>query len=176
LESILNQIPQFEQIRQTIQQRPDLLGPIVEKISETSPELYQLIQQFPDEFMRIMNDKKPLNQNNSFNQNISGNNQNLEEMRKNAPPGTVLITKEEKEAIDRLVELGIDKMTAVQAYFAFEKNENLAADFLLEQGYDNNQFSKNNSNVSNNNQNKNEQVKKEEVVKKEETKTEVKKK
>jgi len=60
LETILNQIPQFEQIRQTIQQRPELLGPIVEKIAETSPELYQLIQQFPEEFMRIMNDKKPL--------------------------------------------------------------------------------------------------------------------
>jgi len=111
LETILNQIPQFEQIRQTIQQRPELLGPIVEKIAETSPELYQLIQQFPEEFMRIMNDKKPLK-----NQNINEN-----EMNKNTPPGTVLISKEEKEAIDRLVEMGFDKMTAAQAYFAFEK-------------------------------------------------------
>jgi len=160
LESILNQIPQFEQIRQTIQQRPDLLGPIVEKIAETSPELYQLIQQFPDEFMRIMNDKKPLNQNNNNNNNT--NNQNFDEMKKNAPPGTVLITKEEKEAIDRLVDLGFDKMTAAQAYFAFDKNENEAALFLLDQGTDN-QFSNlntsnsnsNNSNTNNNNNNNN---------------------
>jgi hypothetical protein len=99
LESILNQIPQFEQIRQTIQQRPELLGPIVEKIAETSPELYQLIQQFPDEFMRIMNDKKPLSNNNN---NNSNNNQNIDEMRRNAPPGTVFISKDEKEAIDRV--------------------------------------------------------------------------
>jgi len=95
LESILNQIPQFEQIRQTIQQRPELLGPIVEKIAETSPELYQLIQQFPEEFMRIMNDKKPLSNSNNTESN---NNQNTDDMRRNAPPGTVFISKEEKRS------------------------------------------------------------------------------
>jgi len=39
-------------IRQTIQQKPDLLAPIMEKIAETSPELYQLIQQYPEEFFK----------------------------------------------------------------------------------------------------------------------------
>jgi len=114
LETILNQIPQFSQIRQTIQQRPELLAPIMEKIAESSPELYQIIQQYPQEFLRIMNNKTTTTNNNQNNEGtFSGN--------ETTPPNTVLITKEEKEAIDRLVELGFDKMTAAQAYFAFEK-------------------------------------------------------
>jgi len=81
LEAILNQIPNFNQIRQTIQQKPELLTPIMEKIAETSPELYQLIQQYPDEFLRIINDKKHL-----FNKIIKmkqiNNNNNLNKIEK----------------------------------------------------------------------------------------------
>jgi UV excision repair protein RAD23 len=94
LEAILQQIPNFNQIRQTIQQKPELLAPIMEKIAESSPELYQLIQQFPNEFLRIMNDKTPTNQDSSNEESFQNQNQNQQQQ--------LVITKTEKEAIDRV--------------------------------------------------------------------------
>ena len=38
------------------------------------------------------------------------------------------------EAIDRLVSLGFPKTRAAEAYFACDKNEEMAANFLFESG------------------------------------------
>ena len=50
------------------------------------------------------------------------------------PPGqTIRLTKEESDAVKRLQELGFSQEDAVQAYFACDKNEEMAANFLFEQ-------------------------------------------
>lgn len=49
------------------------------------------------------------------------------------PPGAIQVTQEEADAIDRLVGLGFPRHRAIQAYFACDKNEELAANFLFEQ-------------------------------------------
>jgi UV excision repair protein RAD23 len=52
------------------------------------------------------------------------------------PPGTISVSHEEMEAINRLVGLGLPKHKAAEAYFACDKNEELAANYLFETGFE----------------------------------------
>lgn len=48
-------------------------------------------------------------------------------------PGEQLeVTEEEKAAIERLASMGFDRNLAIQAFFACDKNETLAANYLIE--------------------------------------------
>lgn len=110
----LRQDPQFLQLRALIQQNPQLLEPIIEQLGQSSPELFQLIQNHQEEFAQLMNETPH-----------SGD---------TTPQGmhTIQLTEEEAAAVDRLVALGFDKGRVVEAYLACDKNEELAANFLLE--------------------------------------------
>ena len=50
------------------------------------------------------------------------------------PPGSISVTPAEMESINNLVALGFSKERAAEAFFACEKNEEMAANFLFEAG------------------------------------------
>lgn len=50
------------------------------------------------------------------------------------PPGSIQVAPGEMEAINRLASLGFPKARAAEAYFACDKNEEFAANFLFEAG------------------------------------------
>ena len=52
------------------------------------------------------------------------------------PPGTIRVTQEEMDAITRLTSLGFPKHKAAEAYFACDKNEELAANYLFDAGFE----------------------------------------
>ena len=50
------------------------------------------------------------------------------------PPGSIAVSPEDMAAINRLAELGFPKSRAAEAFFACDKNEEFAANFLFEAG------------------------------------------
>ncbi|KAI0390796.1 UV excision repair protein Rad23 [Xylariaceae sp. FL0594] len=110
--------PQFQQLRQVVQQQPQMLEPILQQLGAGNPQLAQLISQNPEQFLQLLGedaeDDAPL------------------------PPGAqaISVTAEERDAIERLCRLGFDRDAAIQAYFACDKNEELAANFLFDQPED----------------------------------------
>ncbi|KAI1463335.1 UV excision repair protein Rad23 [Daldinia caldariorum] len=109
---------QFQQLRQVVQQQPQMLEPILQQLGAGNPQLAQLISSNPEQFLNLLaeasDDDAPL------------------------PPGaqTISVTEEERDAIERLCRLGFNRDAAIQAYFACDKNEELAANFLFDQPED----------------------------------------
>eukprot|EP01112_Ceratiomyxa_fruticulosa_P010290 TRINITY_DN2711_c0_g1_i6.p1 TRINITY_DN2711_c0_g1~~TRINITY_DN2711_c0_g1_i6.p1 ORF type:complete len:445 (-),score=147.08 TRINITY_DN2711_c0_g1_i6:199-1344(-) len=115
----LRQHPQFNQLRQMVQQNPQLLQPVLQQLAASNPQILQLITQHQADFIRLLNE--PVGQ---APQAGGGGGA--------PPPGYIQVTPEEREAIERLTSLGFNRATAIEAYFACDKDETLAANYLLE--------------------------------------------
>lgn len=107
--------PQFQQLRQVVQQQPQMLEPILQQVGAGNPQLAEMIASNSEQFLQLLaedaDDETPL------------------------PPGAqaISVTEEEREAIERLCRLGFERDLVIQAYFACDKNEELAANFLFDQ-------------------------------------------
>ncbi|XP_019936025.1 RAD23 homolog A, nucleotide excision repair protein b [Paralichthys olivaceus] len=124
LEFLRNQ-PQFQQMRQIIQQNPALLPALLQQLGRDNPQLLQQITQHQERFVQMLNEPR-------------GGDTGDEGAEAQGLPQTnyIQVTAQEKEAIERLKALGFSEGLVIQAYFACEKNENLAANFLLQQTWD----------------------------------------
>uniref|UniRef100_A0AAQ4QGV8 UV excision repair protein RAD23 n=1 Tax=Gasterosteus aculeatus aculeatus TaxID=481459 RepID=A0AAQ4QGV8_GASAC len=121
--SFLRNQPQFHVMRQLIQQNAALLPALLQEIGRENPELLQEISSHQEQFIQMLNEPNP------------------EAVPAGDTPGGshmsyIQVTPQEKEAIERLKALGFPEGLVIQAYFACEKNENLAANFLLQQNFD----------------------------------------
>ncbi|KAM9137875.1 UV excision repair protein RAD23 homolog B isoform 2-T2 [Pangshura tecta] len=130
LEFLRNQ-PQFQQMRQIIQQNPNLLPALLQQIGRENPQLLQQISQHQEHFIQMLNE--PVQE--SGGQGGGGGSGGVAEAG-SGQMNYIQVTPQEKEAIERLKALGFPEGLVIQAYFACEKNENLAANFLLQQNFD----------------------------------------
>lgn len=127
----LSNNPQFQALRQLIQQNPEQLETLMQTLQASQPELFQLIEQRPQEFLELLNqvdegddgdDEDPLQG------GLEGGAPVMQ-----GPPGTVTITLsvEDQQAINRLQDMGFDRNRVIEAFLACDRNEELAANYLL---------------------------------------------
>lgn len=117
--SFLQHHPQFQQMRELIRQQPQMLEVIIQQLAAANPQLAQLIASNPEGFINLLRGPE-------------------DEEGGELPPGVtqIQVTPEENDAIERLVALGFSRDIVIQAYFACDKNEEVAANYLFEHGHD----------------------------------------
>lgn len=126
LENLRNN-PQMVQLRQLVQQNPNLLQPFMQQLGQSNPNLLAQLSASPELLMGFLSEGA--DQAGDFDEGdfppggLGGG----------ADPGAqyVQVTPEERDAIERLVGMGFQRPLVVQAYFACDKNEELAANYLL---------------------------------------------
>lgn len=144
--AFLRSQPQFAQMRTLLQSNPALLAPLLQQLAQTNPQLLQLINEHQNEFYNMINEPVEGSAAGGATEALGGGGggggstpgSGGQGGAPRAPPGTsyIQVTPQEREAIDRLKALGFPEAMCIQAYFACEKNENLAANFLLSQNDD----------------------------------------
>lgn len=126
--------PMFQQMRQTVQSNPQMLNSMIQQIGRNNPRLLEMITRNQEEFIRMLNEpmaeqissEAESGRGDESSVNIQGQPPDLDNFF-----GTTHLTTQDKEAIDRLKALGFPEYLVVQAYFACDKNENMAALSLI---------------------------------------------
>ncbi|KAJ4748041.1 hypothetical protein LUZ62_082446 [Rhynchospora pubera] len=115
---------QFQALREMVQGNPQILQPMLQELSKQNPQLLRLIQENHAEFLQLLNEPG---------ENADGEQFDLgeEEM-----PHSINVTPEEQEAIARLEAMGFDRARVLEAFLACDRNEQLAANYLLEHSAD----------------------------------------
>ncbi|KAK7490417.1 hypothetical protein BaRGS_00018396 [Batillaria attramentaria] len=125
--------PQFQRMRNAIRENPGLLPALLQQIGQSNPPLLSLISQNQERFVQMLNEPDPAEGEEGGVQPQGAGGGSGGPL---GGPGYIHVTPQEKEAIERLKALGFPEGMCIQAYFACEKNEDLAANFLLSQGFD----------------------------------------
>ncbi|KAF7827827.1 ubiquitin receptor RAD23c-like [Senna tora] len=111
---------QFQALRAMVQANPQILQPMLQELGKQNPHLMRLIQEHQSDFLRLINEP------------VEGGEGNILGQLANAMPAQVSVTAEERQAIERLEAMGFDRALVLEVYFACNKNEELAANYLLD--------------------------------------------
>ncbi|KAG5093188.1 hypothetical protein AAZX31_18G278300 [Glycine max] len=117
LDSLRNR-EEFQALRETMRENPQILQPMIQELGQQNPQLMQIIQDHQEDILDLMNEPE--------------GDENLQSQLDSMISGTVTITPEENEAIQRLEAMGFHRDIVVEAFFACNKNEDLAANYLLD--------------------------------------------
>ncbi|EPS71284.1 hypothetical protein M569_03474, partial [Genlisea aurea] len=120
----LRNTPQFQALRAMVQANPQILQPMLQELGKQNPQLVRLIQDHQADFLRLINEP------------VEGGEGDLLGQLAGGMPQAVTVTPEEREAIERLEAMGFDRALVLEVYFACNKNEELAANYLLDHGHE----------------------------------------
>ncbi|XP_047314386.1 ubiquitin receptor RAD23c-like [Impatiens glandulifera] len=116
----LSNSQQFQALRAMVQANPQILQPMLQELGKQNPHLMRLIEEHQGDFLRLINEP------------IEGGEGNMLNQLAGAEPEGVTVTPEEREAIERLEAMGFDSALVLEVFFACNKNEELAANYLLD--------------------------------------------
>ncbi|KAL6888780.1 hypothetical protein ACP4OV_009806 [Aristida adscensionis] len=125
---------QFQALREMVHTNPQILQPILQELSKQNPQLLRLIQENHDEFLQLLNEpfeggdgqRQPWIRLPNWPMDF------LDQPDQDEMPHAINVTPEEQEAIGRLEAMGFDRARVIEAFFACDRNEQLAANYLLE--------------------------------------------
>ncbi|XP_078159840.1 rad23 UV excision repair protein family [Carex rostrata] len=117
---MLRNSPQFRALLALVQANPQILQPMLQELGKQNPQILRLIQDNQAEFLRLVNESNPEGGENLLGQ-LAG-----------AMPRTIQVTPEEQESIERLEAMGFERALVLEVFFACNKNEELAANYLLD--------------------------------------------
>ncbi|KAL5222707.1 hypothetical protein ABZP36_027420 [Zizania latifolia] len=117
---VLRNNAQFRGLLSLVQANPQILQPLLQELGKQNPQILQLIQENQAEFLRLINEPSEGAEGNLLDQFAAG------------MPQTVAVTPEENEAIQRLEQMGFDRDLVLEVFFACNKDEQLAANYLLD--------------------------------------------
>jgi len=123
--------PQFQHLRDLVRTDPSILPTVVGQIAEQNPELMDIIRNNQDAFVQLLN--APAAGAGAEAAGAGGPLPGEGNIAQQAASGvmTISITPQDREAINRLMGLGFPESLAVEAYLACDKNEELAANYIL---------------------------------------------
>ncbi|KAK1276331.1 putative DNA repair protein RAD23-1 [Acorus gramineus] len=114
---------QFQQLRRLVQANPQILQPMLQELAKHNPQILRLIQENHAEFLQLINEP------------LDGEG-DLFEAAEQEMPHAISVTPAEQEALDRLEAMGFERALVIEAFLACDRNEELAANYLLEHGGD----------------------------------------
>ncbi|KAL3700606.1 hypothetical protein R1sor_018628 [Riccia sorocarpa] len=115
---------QFQALRTMVQANPQILQPMLQELGKQNPQLLRLINENQPEFLRLINEPGGEGAEGDLLGQLG------------AMPQSINVTPEEREAIDRLEAMGFERNLVIEAFLACDKNEQLAANYLLEHAGD----------------------------------------
>ncbi|XP_010532056.1 PREDICTED: ubiquitin receptor RAD23b [Tarenaya hassleriana] len=117
---------QFQQLRSMVHSNPQILQPMLQELGKQNPQLLRLIQENQAEFLQLLNEPYE----------GSDGDADIFDQQEQEMPHAINVTPAEQESIQRLEAMGFDRALVIEAFLACDRNEELAANYLLENSGD----------------------------------------
>lgn len=115
--------PVINQVRQMVAQNPEMLPTLLQQLLVSNPDLARIVENDPQALSAILLKEPQYIQLDDAQGGPDG-----------PVPDKIQVTQEEKEAIERLIGLGLDRNLVIKTYFALDKNEINTANYLFNFG------------------------------------------